>query len=110
MLFRIHAIILAAFLAGPLWAAECGDLSTPKAVLDCVLKNDPRVLASEQRVKRAEGEAKAAGAWNNPELEGEYLRPGTGDGERMPRPRGCNGKPPKRSTSSCARRSSAGRS
>jgi hypothetical protein len=55
-------------------AADCGDLSTPKAVLDCLLKNDPRILASAEQVKRAEALSRAAGAWSNPEAEGEYSR------------------------------------
>jgi len=63
--------------------ADCGNPATAKEVLDCVLKNDPRILASEQKVKRAEAEARAAGAWSNPQVGGEYLRPGTGNGERI---------------------------
>src|SRR6185295_19672758 len=51
--------------------ADCGNPATAKELLDCVLKNDPRILASREQVKRAEALARAAGGWSNPELEGE---------------------------------------
>jgi len=83
MLHRIHSIVLAVSLAGPLGAADCGNPATAKEVLDCVLKNDPRVLASAERVKRAQALSRQAGAITNPEVEGEYQKPQAGNGERI---------------------------
>lgn len=39
--------------------AECGNPTSAKELLDCVLKNDPRILVSAEQIKRAEARARA---------------------------------------------------
>jgi outer membrane protein TolC len=64
--------------------ADCGNPASAKELLDCVLKNDPRILASAEQVKRSEALVRAAGAWSNPEVEGNYSRSeGALPGERI---------------------------
>lgn len=69
--FFISLFFIVFTTPGSLALAECGNPTSPKELLDCVLKNDPRILASEEQVKRTEALARAAGAWPNPELEGQ---------------------------------------
>lgn len=79
----ILAIGIFAVTGVRLMAGECGELSTPKAVIDCVLQMDPRISISAERVRAAEGRARAAGTWSNPEVEGEYVRSENGAEEKI---------------------------
>lgn len=52
-------------------ALDCQNPSGAKECLECVLLNDPDILAAGAEVEKARGNLKSAGTWENPEVEGE---------------------------------------
>ena len=80
----ILSLLIWMIFPGPIVSADCGNPATARELLDCVLKNDPRILASGEQVKRSEALERAAGAWPNPDMDGEAaFAPDGSKGERI---------------------------